>query len=225
MKLNPHEKNIINYDDWKIECPPKKADKQWKPGRSAMELAKYMTEKFPNVPSEIENALKVLVPESSNFDWDAEYVTPLPGRGEGRNHDAILWNEDIVVTIEAKADEPLGNLIIDEMKGSSVNKLCRISEMLKLMFKGNFKKYGELRYQLLTASVGTILEAQKQGCDIAVLLVLVFKTNGNVTEEKLFKNHTDIEQFFEATNAYEENGFMVIPNNTDVKLLFKEIVI
>ena len=82
--------------------------------------------------------------------------------------------------------------------------------------------YNLVEYEALG---GLFVLKNSEYSDIAVLLVLVFKTNGNVTEEKLFKNHTDIEQFFEATNAYEENGLMVIPNNTDVKLLFKEIVI
>ena len=225
MLLKKHQKNIFDYNSWYNVCPPKKGEKQWADGRSAKELAKYMTGKLPSVPAEIENTLKMIVPAQSEFDWDAEYVTNLPCIGEGRNHDAILFNKDIVITIEAKADETLGNLIEEEIKTASVNKLHRISSMLEYIFKGGFKDYQKLRYQLLTASVGTILEAQNKNCKTAVLIILVFKSNGKVTEEKITANHKDVEAFLIATKAYEENGLYVIPNNTNIKLYFKEIVI
>ena len=137
----------------------------------------------------------------------------------------ILYNDDIVVTIEAKADETLGNLIEEEMKDASVNKLNRIAQLLNLIFKGNFKKYQKLRYQLLTASAGTILEAKKRDLDTAVLFVIVFKTTGDVEEVKLASNHQDVLSFLEAANAYDEKGLKVIPNNTGIKLYFKEIVV
>ncbi len=225
MQLKKHPKNITNPESWYKNCPPKKGKLQWCDGRSAKELAKYMTHQFPTVPKEIEDAIKPLVSMDSQFDWDAEHVTALPGKGEGRNHDAILFNNDIIVTIEAKADEPLGNLIKEEMQNASINKLGRITALLSLVFKDGFTKYQNLRYQLLTASAGTILEAQNQNVNKAVLLVLVFKTNGRVTEEKLTVNHEDIKAFLNATNASEENGLMIIPNKTKVKLYFKEIVI
>ena len=226
MLLKKHPKNIIDHDSWYNVCPPKKGEKQWADGRSAKELAKYMTSKLPSVPAEIENALKMIVPAQSEFDWDAEYVTNLPGIGEGRNHDAILYiDNDIVITIEAKADETLGNLIKEEIKAASVNKLHRISSLLGYIFKGGIKDYQNLRYQLLTASVGTILEAQNKNCKTAVLIILVFKSNGKVTEEKVTANHKDVEAFLNATKAYEENGLYVVPNTTDIKLYFKEMVI
>lgn len=226
MLLKKHPKNVVDHNSWRVECPPKKGDIQWVDGRSAKELEKYMTRNLPSVPAEIESVLKPIVSSKSEFDWDAESVTQLPGIGEGRNHDAILFiNENIVITIEAKADETLGNLIEDEIKNASVNKLYRITSLLEYIFKGGFKNYHKLRYQLLTASVGTILEAQNKKCKTAVLLVLVFKSNGDVKEENLIANHKDIEAFLSATNAYNENGLFVIPNNTDIKLYFKEIVI
>lgn len=225
MKLKKHAKGIMDVDGWLNECPPKKGEKQWVSGRSAMELAKYITKNLPCVPSEIEDALKPIVSVNSQFEWDAEHVTALPGRGEGRNHDAILYNEDILVTIEAKADETLGNLVGEEIQKASVNKLYRISELLRHIFKADFKKYGDLRYQLITAAVGTALEAKNRGLDTAVMLVIVFRTDGKVDEEKLARNHDDIKNFLIAVNAHEENGFAVIPNNMDVKLYFKEIII
>ncbi len=225
MKLNKHERCIIDTESWRKERPPKKGDVQWVEGRSAMELAKYITSNLPNVPAKIESAISGIVPCHACFDWDAERVTHLPGKGEGRNHDAVLWNDEVVVTIEAKVDEALGDLIGEELQTASVNKLQRISALLQYLFKEGFTDYKMLRYQLLTAAVGTILEAQGiKGCHTAVFLVVVFKTE-KADRKKLLLNHQDIEAFLKATNAYEENSVYVIPNNTDIKLYFKEIVI
>jgi len=225
MRLNKHINDIIDCDSWREHRPPKKPDVQWKDGRSAKELARFMTNSFPNIPSEIEDILKIFVDKDSAFEWDAEYVTELPGNGEGRNHDAILYNDDIVVCIEAKADEPLGNLIGEELKGASVNKLNRISCLLKLLFKGGFMNYNSLRYQLLTASVGTVLEAQKRGVTNAILLIIVFKSEKHTKKEKVENNNADIQNFWEATNAVEYKNIKRIPNNTDINLYFGKIEI
>lgn len=225
MQLNKHLAGITDVETWIQIRPPKKEVLQWRDGRSAKEFAKYLTGAYPSVPMELEAALTAIIAKDTRFNWDAEYVTELPGKGEGRNHDGILYNDDIVVTIEAKADETLGNLIEEEMKDASVNKLNRIAQLLNLIFKGNFKKYQKLRYQLLTASAGTILEAKKRNLDTAVLFVLVFKTTGDVEEVKLASNHQDVLSFLEAANAYDEKGLKVIPNNTGIKLYFKEIVV
>ena len=69
------------------------------------------------------------------------------------------------------------------------------------------------------------VEAQNKKCKTAALIVLVFKSKGKVTEEKVAANHKDVEAFLNATKADKENGLYVIPNNTNIKLYFKEIVI
>ena len=225
MKFREHSKCIVNVESWKQVKPPKKGDLQWRDGRSAKELAKYMTNAFPIIPAEIENILQNFVSVYATFDWDAEYVTLLPKKGEGRNHDAILYNDDILVTVEAKADETLGKLIGEEMQKASINKLSRISMLLEYLFEDGFNQYHNLRYQLLTAAVGTILEAKRKNIDTAVMLVLVFKTNGDITEEKIASNHKDIENFFAATNAIDENGLKLFPNTANINLYFKEIIL
>jgi hypothetical protein len=82
-----------------------------------------------------------------------------------------------------------------------------------------------LRYKLLTASVGTILEAEKRGIDTAVFVVLVFESTGNIVSAKQSANHQDIEHFLKAVNAFDENGLVRIPNTAGVKLYFQEIII
>lgn len=225
MKLNAHVKNITDCDSWKKHRPPKKTDIQWKDGRSAKELARYITAALPDMPSEIEKVLIDFVDKDAAFDWDAEYVTKLPGSGEGRNHDAVFFYDDIVVCVEAKADETLGNLIKEEMDNASVNKLYRISCLLSMIFKGGFKKYDNLRYQLLTASAGTIAEAQRRSVNTAVLLVIVFKSEKHTMKEKLECNNEDIQNFLEAVNAVNYKSLKKIPNNTEVNLYFGKIEI
>ena len=64
-----------------------------------------------------------------------------------------------------------------------------------------------------------------QAIHTAVMLVLVFKTSGDVEEEKLASNHRDIENFLKTANAYDESGFKAILNSTDIKLYFKELIL
>jgi len=225
MTLKPHKHRIVNTESWKQICPPKKGDAQWRDGRSAKELAKYITGSLPAVPTEIENALAALIPSDASFDWDAEYVTPLPGTGEGRNHDAVFYNDQLLVTIEAKVDETLGNLVEEELQNASVNKLQRVGSLLGMLFQGGFKDYRDLRYQLLTAATGTLIEADRLHLSTAVMIVLVFKSSSDVNQEKLDANHKDVADFLTATGAYDESGFKVIPNHTNIKLYFKEIVV
>ena len=72
MKLNKHLNGIYDVESWFKISPPKKGAKQWADGRSAKELAKYMTANLPIVPKEIEDALKGVGSTDAIFDWDAE---------------------------------------------------------------------------------------------------------------------------------------------------------
>ena len=59
----------------KALAPPMGGDKQWVDGRSAKELAKYMTKSLPTIPGEIAACLDYFVEEKDMFEWNAEYVT------------------------------------------------------------------------------------------------------------------------------------------------------
>jgi hypothetical protein len=103
---------IISYHHW---TQPKK-DYHWKTGRSAMELAKaWFRQDHPQPPDELISLLHSSTRlQSIQFTSGIpEQVTPLPERGEGRNHDlALIGNTDdeqVTVNVEAKADEPFGN--------------------------------------------------------------------------------------------------------------------
>lgn len=235
---------ITNSALWKKNAPPMGGDKQWKAGRSAKELAEYITNNFPDMPKDIEDILLNFTNKNAEFDWSAEYVTNLTsfglGRGEGRNHDAFLWNSDVVVGIEGKADEPLGSeRIRDALKTESSNKLHRIQGMIEMMFGGKPEAHADIRYQLVTASVATLLEATKRNVKNALLLVIVFKKPGYYiengvkktyySEKKIQSNNKDIEVFLKETRATKQDGMYLIPtaygNETGINLYFKKIEI
>ena len=224
---------ITNVDTWEVEAPPMGKSKQWVDGRSAKELAKYMTKTYPALPMEMEDILKNFVHADSEFDWEAEYVTRFEpfglGRGEGRNHDAFLYNDEIVVGIEGKADEPLGSQLIGEaLKSATQNKTQRICGMIQMLFGGTPEKHKHIRYQLLTAATATLLEATKKNVDKALLLVIVFKSS-KCSDDKLERNNKDIDEFLKDISAKNNGDYYVIPTRygeeTGIELFFRKIEI
>ena len=217
--------NLKTVDLWKKNAPPMGGDTQWKDGRSAKELAKYMTADFPKLPSEIEEILSNIIDKNSILELDAEHVTNFSsagfGRGEGRNHDGILTNNDIFIGIEAKADETLGNLVADELKSASDNKKLRIEKLVSLLFDDGVENHKNIRYQLLTASAGALLEAGNS--KKALLAVIVFKKSGCFSNIKIQENERDIYRFLIETKATAKNGYWQINTPNGKELLFCKI--
>ena len=231
MKLR--DNGITNVETWEIKAPPMGKSRQWVDGRSAKELARYMTKNYPQLPTEIENILKEFVRDDSEFDWAAEYVTRFEpfglGRGEGRNHDAFLYNDELVIGIEGKADEPLGSQLIgDALKDATPNKVQRINGMIQMLFGGTPEAHKDIRYQLVTAATATLLEATKKNVKKALLLVIVFNSS-KCSEEKLERNNKDIDNFLRDISAKNIGEHYIIPTRygeeTGVELFFKKIEI
>lgn len=231
MKLR--DNGITNVETWEIKAPPMGKSRQWVDGRSAKELARYMTKNYPQLPTEIESILKEFVRDDSEFDWAAEYVTRFEpfglGRGEGRNHDAFLYNDELVIGIEGKADEPLGSQLIGEaLKDATPNKVQRINGMIQMLFGGTPEAHNDIRYQLVTAATATLLEATKKNVKKALLLVIVFNSS-KCSEEKLERNNKDIDNFLRDISAKNIGEHYIIPTRygeeTGVELFFKKIEI
>lgn len=220
---------ITDINSWFALKPPMGGKKQWKNGRSAKELARYMTKNYPDVPKEIEDLLLKFTSVGSEFEWDAEYVTDFEkyglGKGEGRNHDGMMVNGDIFVGIEGKADESLGNLLGEELEKAGSNKMDRIKGIIKMLFDDEAEVHKELRYQLITASTATLLEAKERNLSKALLLVLVFKKEGSYSPAKIERNNADISNFLNETNAEPKDGYWEIPNKTGIDLYFRKIEI
>jgi hypothetical protein len=136
-----------------------------------------------------------------------EFVTKLPQPGEGRNHDLLLrgrrGSRSVVVSIEAKADEPFGEFIGDywrRMLRSTrpTGAPKRIQSLLNLLFGADAdpgrSPWRALRYQLLTGIAGTAIQASRDGADIGVFVVHEFRT-ADTDGRKIAGNARDLAAF------------------------------
>lgn len=202
---------------WEMWTRPKK-DYQWKPGRSAMELAKaWFRQSEISPPGEL---LQLLYSSERLTDLHLlrgipEHVTSLPERGEGRNHD--LWllgrtnQEQITVCIEAKADEPFGNETVAEYRlsankrresGESTRAPERITQLLSLVPIGD-NRWDNVRYQLLAAICGTAIQTRLDGSALAVFVVHEFHTRETVPDNILV-NKKDFNDFMTVITGSHE---------------------
>lgn len=197
---------IDSLETWKQFAPPQGGEKQWKDGRSAKELARYITKSLPDLPEKLADAIDSFAPGTDNLTWAAEYVTKFPseefGRGEGRHHDMVLFNEDVFIGIEAKADEPFDKALEDwlgsgEGENAPANRHKRADAMCKRIFGDTSEKFKTIRYQLLSAMTGVLLEAETRKVKKAALIVLTFKKPGSFKPEKARQNDTDFNEFVE----------------------------
>jgi len=210
LKLTtPDGSSITQYQEW---TRPKK-DYQWKAGRSAMELARsFFRQDHPQPPDELLSLLQssTRLKDLQFISGIPEQVTALPERGEGRNHDLSLVGntdtEQVTVTVEAKADEPFGNDTILEYYTKAIKRRDsgtptrvpeRIEQLLAMVDPENTvekSKWKDVRYQLLTALYGTILQAQIDDSSLAVLVVHEFRSD-DTSAHKHKQNHEELELF------------------------------
>ena len=209
---------ITGWEEW---TRPKR-DYQWAPGRSAMELAKAW---FPgdrlHPPPELMGLL-LSHPRLQGLKLIRgipEHVTRLPERGEGRNHD--LWllgrtqNESVTICLEAKADEPFGNDTVAEYRKAALHRIEqgestrvpeRIDALLGIIGKPP-SNWESVRYQLLTAICGTVLQAKQDLSSLAVFVVHEFQTE-KTTADNLRRNSEHYERFLTVIGVAS-------PSNTD----------
>lgn len=122
-------------------------------------------------------------------------VTPLPERGEGRNHDFCLkgrtTSEQVTICIEAKADEPFGNETVGEylqrmlgkrQKGKPTWAPERIDSLLHLVGHPDESAWADIPYQLLTAFSGTVLQARIDKSNVAVFVAHKFHTGSTILD-------------------------------------------
>ena len=216
---------ITSLESWRKYGQPASA-LHWVPGRSAMELAAaWCGTGGPAVPPEVANFLEPIIPQAA---WDgdgvegvAEITAPFDdhgrGLGAGANLDLMLsvptGGGEVVVGVEAKADERFGELTVRQKHRSSDNPRSAIPDRVEGLLRAVLppadspvKTYGELRYQLLTAAAGTAAFAERTGAAAAVLLVHQFDNSeaSNCSPQrrnkpaKVEENRHDLEQFLRA---------------------------
>ena len=239
-KTNP----IKDLDSWFKYAEPKGGKSQWKEGRSAMEFARYMTEYKGKMPEAIHRYLE-------SIDFKDKY-TCLPeettsfkgkdlGNGEGRHHDGLLVSKNYLIGIEAKVSESFDyslqkKIAIAEKKNSDGgnNTRKRIVNSLK-MIKPDFKEelleskdVQKLMYQLISGTVGSIIEARERSIKKAAFLVIEF--TGDVYKEKNYEEHVKKNQadydafldFLELSNKPDEERYITLDNG-DLRVYFNKI--
>lgn len=199
--------------DWRSWTPPKAATKQWRAGRSAMELARaWFTSPVPVVPPEVRALL-----DSHDLTRDAvirvgwpELKTPLPLRGEARNHDLVAVGDaggrEILLAVEGKVDETMGPKLGKYWRKSKDDNerslVCRRIDLLLAAVFGpdasaTDEPWRELPYQMLTAVVGTVIEATNRQCPVGVVCIQEFITEA-AKHKKLDRNQAAFESFLKA---------------------------
>ena len=217
----PDGSPITKWQGW---TRPKK-EYHWKAGRSAMELAKSWFRNDVLLPPQEFLSLFNTSPHLGGLRITSgipELVTALPERGEGRNHDlALIGKTDsvsVTICVEAKADESFGNDTIFEywdrmfqqrQDGKSTRLPERIEQLLAMVNPeiSNVEKseWKDIRYQLLTAICGTILQARIDGSNVAVLVVHEFRT-ASTSDKKHKQNHTELERLMSVVSGGVETN-------------------
>jgi len=202
-------KDIRSVGHWFAVAPPKQGIRQWVDGRSAKELAKawFPVAGDPQIPPEFQ-ALLDSCRETRGIGFDRgepERETAFDNcAGEARNPDLVLWGHNsrgkVLVSVEAKADESFGEIAGEYVRKSTArNPRSRVPERFRLLCRGvlgveaDDEEARALRYQLLTAVAGALVEAQRYGADATLFIVHEFV--GRTDDKKLNANAGDLNRF------------------------------
>ncbi|HUU28495.1 MAG TPA: hypothetical protein VM123_11845 [archaeon] len=242
---------IRSVAEWFEAAPPKVGARHWKNGRSAKELAKaWCSDDGVVIPPELEVLLRSgnTFPQFRLREVFPEHRTAFDNLpGEPRNSDlAIVAADDLgpfVVCVEAKADEPFGELvqvtlrsavkrIALEEPSNAVMRAQKLAAALLPPWREGFARFGDLRYQLLTGVAGTLAFAGEQMAGRAVFVVHELINPALTNEKKLLENQRNFEAFINrmtcGTVEHVEAGVLIgpirvrgndlIPSNVDLYL-------
>ncbi len=207
MRIEKDGKPIHSLEDWRRLAHPK-SPKQWVEGRSAFELAcAWCGPQGPDVPDELRRMLET---SAVTRGLEIEFVRPEHRirfdecGGEPRNADlaftGMVGSSRVAATIEAKADESFGATIaetlsaalerlIENPRSQGVRRVEALVRSVLTPRQRHQRSIGELRYQLLTATAGTIAYALSEKAETAVLIVHEFVTTK--TDDHLHERNAD----------------------------------
>lgn len=189
-----------------------KPEKHWKRGRSALELAvcwETARETKSGIPDDVASVF------NSQADLSApnllaafpELVVSLPGGGFGSHND--LWALVAVsggiasLAVEAKAGEPLGELVEDWLRVEKAdNRHSRLAGLQALLGIPNVD-LTPIRYQILHRTASALIQAQRFRTSFAVLLVHSFSW------ERDEASWHDFQRFCRVMGAEPEQGRLV----------------
>jgi len=219
---------IRSFSDWeKHALPPDRRERHWKEGRSAFELGRCWTAYGePAVPCELTQLLDSHEETKSIviLSGITEHETVLPFSSFGpRCHDLALRAEQdgcaVTICLEAKADELFGGTVAEELRKAKKRPVTKFPKRLDWLTRSllglpAFKDdqllvlsdiVSTLRYQLLSAVGGTLLEAKLQHATKAVFLIHEFRTTAT-TDAKLDANASALNRFLRLLKSTNSDG-------------------
>lgn len=225
-RFSKDRKPLLSLEDWERFAGPKSAW-QWVDGRSAKEAARAWLAGGGDdgLPPEVSAVLRAHPRFGQLLDWTAEPEARLRFDrfpGEPRNSDLVVHAKDhfgpYLLAIEAKADEPYGDTLEKTLQAAMARRLAnprskglaRIEQLFQRFFHASMDALPGLvglRYQLLTACAGAIVEAEHRGYGRAVMLVHEFITD-KTRDEHHVRNAQDLLAFVNAV-AREKADFLV----------------
>ena len=232
LRIQKNNQLILSVEGWKRLAPPEGGDKQWVPLHSAMELAKYCIHYNGSVPKEVAEYLDSIGVNSSDFVSEPECITSLYEDGFGkagpRHHDLLMWNDEIVVGIEAKATETLDEYVTEKCKKNGVvkysaNQMKRYPGLCERLLNKSIDKCSDIRYQLLSSAAGTLIEARNRNLKKACLLVVLFSSE-IVPQEHIELTRKDLESFTKCLKK-NDNGSYKSFFLSDIDLFINLIVV
>jgi hypothetical protein len=193
LRSNAFPPAIASIDDWLKEWPPQMGLKHWQNGKSAKELAKawFANSGSPVIPPGLHRLLEShpLTQQLSIEAVIGESKIPLDA-GRPRHADLILRarvaETPVLIHVEAKADETFARtcecawrtaLRKDGLNSTLPDRMSRLCHLLfgtkdfERRLENMPPEFRLLRYQLLYATVATILDAARQGIAATVFVV------------------------------------------------------
>jgi hypothetical protein len=200
-------KDICTVDDWFRLTPPAGGARQWVDGRSAKELAKAWCGRGSDsaIPIELLELLRTHpdINGATIFEATPERKVRFDDiPGEPRNVDLVCIaehdNQHIAISIEAKADEPFGELVAEVLKTPRPSRRPeRVKRLCQALFgrqPGDLPSIGELRYQLLYGVAAALAYASQVNSSRALFVVNEFVSPSSITE-RLEVNERDLNNF------------------------------
>jgi hypothetical protein len=214
MRLSKANVTIRSIEDWRALAPPKRGDRQWKAGRSAMELARaWCGGDEPCAPPDLVRLLSPLLSADHLAiaeGWPEHQIRIDDIPGEPPNIDLALLADGrhgkTAVCIESKADEPFGPDVLtlltsavvkiarDEKTGA-ISRLQRLSAHLLPEWEPGLPHLADIRYQLLTLTAAALALARSKEARTAAVIVHEFAIEGCVDARKQKRNADDLNQF------------------------------
>lgn len=209
---------ITNDKEWFKLAPPEGKEKQWVDKHSAKELAIYFTKQPDTLPIEVKNLLLKCNIDVADFECEPESKTNLSSEGFGENgdrqHDLLMVGNDAVVGVEAKATESLDDYVTNKYKGTE-NHNKRYKGLCEKILGKDIFECSNIRYQLLSASIGTLIEAKKRNYKKAIVLIILFSSE-LTTEKHISMTKTDIQNFKDSLKKL--NDYFITPYAPDIEL-------